>query len=86
MGCPLATYIKDGEEEADQEGRRAMGGSPTRTPNLVGFAPLSYSKLKKGGRRRRREGRRGAPPPPLVQFRLARGERATSLPALSLLH
>ena len=26
MGCPLATYIKEGEEEADQEGRHAMGG------------------------------------------------------------
>ena len=47
-----------------------MGGSPTRTPLLVGFAPTFLSHRRGKRKERERERERGAPPPPLVQFGL----------------
>ena len=72
MGCPLVTYIKEGEEEAGQEGRRAMGGSPTRTPNLVGFGPPFLLQLGEGGKEEERR-KEGGTAPTLIQFGLVLG-------------
>ena len=74
LGCPLPPYIKEGEEEARQQGARQGEGSPTRTPVLVGFGPTLFSFYRRGKRGRRGSRRRkggGAPfpspirPPPL---------------------
>ena len=65
LGCALPTYIKEGEEEAGQGGGAPWGGSPTRTPVLVGFGPLfSFSWRGKEGREREEEKERGARPLP----------------------
>ena len=37
LGCPLDTYIKEGEEEAGGQGGRAKGGVQLGFPILVGF-------------------------------------------------
>ena len=39
MGCPLATYIKEGEEEAGGHGGRATRGVLPGLLVLVGFGP-----------------------------------------------
>ena len=41
LGCPLATYIKEGRRRWPARGG-APWGDPTRTPLLVGFGPLLF--------------------------------------------
>ena len=66
LGCSSPRYIKErGEEVAGQEEVR-QGGSPTRTPLLVGFALPLFSFLRRGkrGKEREEEKERGARPLP----------------------
>ena len=69
MGCPLATYIKEGREEvASPSGARQLWGillglpSPSRIPLLF---PIPSRRRREGG-----GGEKEKPPPTLVQFGL----------------
>ena len=76
-GAPAPIYKGGEEEAAGQEGAR-HGGSPTRTPLLVGFAPLFLSDRRGKRKERERERERGPRPLLLVLFKLPRrGARAT---------
>ena len=82
LGCPLPSYIKEGRRRWPARRGRAKGeGSPTRTPLLVGFAPLPSNGEGKGERGEREKERGGGVPPPLVQFELGRGRRTPPLVA-----
>ena len=66
MGCPLATYIKDGGRRRPALIERAQSvESPSRIP------PPTWNRKK--GREKEKEGR-GRPPPSLVQFGPVHGE------------
>ena len=81
LGCPLATYIKEGEEEAGGQGGRAKGGVQLGFPILVGL-PFLFQEGE-GGKQRERERKEGAAPPPPSPIRTALGGRATLSAALS---
>ena len=61
LGFPPPPYIKEGRRRRPTK-RGAPWGSPTRTPLLVGFAPL-FPFLSEG---KRKERERGLRPPLLV--------------------
>ena len=72
-GAPLPPHIKEEGRRPPALGAR-HGGSPTRTPLLVGFGPSLFPFFIGGEKEGVGEGEgkreRGAPPPPLVLFGL----------------
>ena len=73
MECPLATYIKEGEEEAGGQGGCAKGGVLLGLLVQVGFGPLLPINGEGKWEGRKGGGKRGAAPPSLVQFGLGQG-------------
>ena len=76
MGCPLTTYIKEGEEEAGGQEGRAIGGVQLGFPILVGL-PFFFQEGERGKEEEREKEREGAPPPPLSNSDLPWGRVAT---------
>ena len=85
---PPSHVYKGGGGGGRPRGRRTMGGSPTRTANLVGFAPLrfpSHGGEKREGRGKRRRKGGHAPSPSPIRTPYGRGRdhplwAASSLP------
>src|SRR5215216_5493880 len=63
LGCPLATYIKEGEEEAGGQEGRAIGGVQLRFPILVGL-PFLFQEGERGKEEEREKERGGSGPLP----------------------
>ena len=64
MGCPLATYIKEGREEvAGPRGRARCGENYQDSPIQVGFPSLFLFLVGEGGKEKEERRKGGAPQP-----------------------
>ena len=77
FGAPLAHVYKGGGRRRPAKGEaRQGGGSPTRTPNLVGFGPPFLPTERGKGERREREKESGGRAPSPCPIRVGQGGRA----------